>query len=121
MCFVSTPKLNTNPPPVQYMHNPYLDGANDGTGLTIGRNSLVVMQSAGSPSDTGAVSLPGSPPPMSGAGSSQPNPVASAAGGAAAGVPTMGGVAPGVVPPNTGAFASALASNQNPGGRGLPR
>lgn len=43
MCFVSTPKVNTNPAPVEFLHNQFLDNVGpDGTGASQGRNSLVV-------------------------------------------------------------------------------
>ncbi len=41
MCLVKTPSAPAPPPPPQYLHNPYLDGATMGDGQNKGRNSLV--------------------------------------------------------------------------------
>jgi hypothetical protein len=102
MCFVSTPHLNTNPPPPEYLHNQYLDAVGpDGVGASVGRNNLRIDPTSSSlnapTATTGAPSaglnIPGAVPVAKPVGGPAPNPVAS--GNV---TPTIGGSLAGAVP-----------------------
>lgn len=118
MCILSkTPSAPAPPPPPQYLHNPYLDGASMGTGLNKGRNSLVTSPiSAGlnasgpsgpgiSPSNPGPLPRPGLGTPVApnagltmAAGTQSPGPqIPMVAGQPGSVVPTVGGVLAGTM------------------------
>jgi hypothetical protein len=105
MCFVSTPKVNTNPPPPEYLHNTMLDDVGpDGTGANRGVNSLTIPLS--SQNDLNA---PGAATGAQ-AGLNVPTSGQSAANPVASGTPAAA-TAPGVVTPTVGgSLAGAIPS-----------
>lgn len=93
MCMASTPTIDTTPKPVEYLHNPYLDGITIGTGATRGRNSLRV--DLGTPNNAPAAGAQPAPSPTSG-GQMRPMPISTPG----MVIPTIGGSAAGSLPPN---------------------
>jgi hypothetical protein len=85
MCLVHSPSAPAAPPPPQYLHNPYLDGAAmGGLASNMGRNSLRTDLGTSGPSGLSTDSTPNS---NTGLTLGQPGTV----------VPTVGGVMAGVM------------------------
>ena len=109
MCMVSTPKINTTAPPVQYMHNTYLDGVNDGEGESIGRNSLRI--DLANQDENNGLSTPSGSSVSTGSGLNAPTTTLGASGPSMSTpgliIPTVGGSAAGALPANVTIAAAA--------------
>jgi hypothetical protein len=126
MCMSSTPVASPTVSKPQYMHNSYLDGINEGEGLTIGRNSLRIDLN-NSPNNLSVPSAPQNNP--SGQGlvtprnqSQVPQAVSAAPAGTAPGGMSAAALTPGMVIPTVGgALAGALPPNVTISGAGAAK
>jgi hypothetical protein len=97
MCMSSTPTAPVEDKPVEYLHNPFLDGATiNGAGATQGRNSLRIDLATPTASGVAPAPTPGNAAPFMG----NPRPTQPLLQSAGMVVPTIGGSLAGTLPPS---------------------